>query len=187
VEEAVAETGTPDAPKDVVKKDVVPKEAAPPVQCGTETCDNILGTPAGDIMGCCSPNTKCGIIPPALANLGNACVEKNQPGNLDKACPDTSLAGLLTAPGCCTPGGICGSFIDVNVAGIVLPLGCVDPKAAGITPDGGYLNCTPTTEGGTTDAAKDTGTTDTGTTDTGTTDTGTADTGSTDAAAEGGD
>jgi hypothetical protein len=124
-----------------------PNDVRTSISCGAASCWNYSYTPIGDILACCTASGGCGVAAAGLSvtiDLGHGCVADHQPGNLDPACAATPIAnGPLVAPGCCTPGGVCGSQVDIKFAGIVLRLGCVDPIATGVVPDGGLRSCTP--------------------------------------------
>ncbi len=79
---------------------------------------------------CCTESGRCGLV---LPNIGQQCVELNQPGTLDSECPDFEGPGFRF-PGCCRPEGHCG------VLESVLPLGCIAREA--LAPDAS-ASCTP--------------------------------------------
>lgn len=61
---------------------------------------------------------------------GPACVEQDQPGELDPSCPDEWVMGM-TLKGCCTPAGLCGLNFDL------IMLGCTTMNSQGIACGGG--------------------------------------------------
>lgn len=86
---------------------------------------------------CTEEDDACGLNTTFLAAAGVAfaetCQPKNQPGELDDACPSPEPAvvpagpGMITLdpfPGCCRPSGVCGVVVNEVSAGMmVLPLG----------------------------------------------------------------
>jgi hypothetical protein len=139
------------------------------VTCGTQTCNQISNTPAGNLPACCPMGemNACGGI---LSQAGNACVTTT-PGTPDSSCP--SITSFVVLPGCCRPNGMCG------VNGSLVRLGCADPSpfgGMGNLPCGGDASRPP--DGAAPDATPgDTGTGDMGPGDTGTGDTGDTGTG----------
>jgi hypothetical protein len=115
------------------------------IQCGGDCSSARVGLIYVD--PCCSGANSdvCGIDTTYLATTGAGLVEgcepKDQPGELNEACPspDPAMIGMMGAmatldafPGCCRPNGTCGVAIDtVTAAGGLVPvadlgLGCVD-------------------------------------------------------------
>jgi len=116
--------------------------------CGTASCSGVPVPFLGELAPCCPPNTtdKCGLDVSQLVQK-QACVEKNQPGDLNSQCPDNQIQGgggvSITLQGCCKPDtNTCGYLMN-NIASFNIGLGCVDPTSVGFTPDGGVKSCTP--------------------------------------------
>lgn len=103
---------------------------------------------------CCTPEAagnECGVASGFLTLLGTdlkgACLPKNQPGELDTACPsspsksvtvNTTTVPVDGFPGCCLPSGQCGFAVNEIIAegfgSITKPnLGCVSAAAFGVT------------------------------------------------------
>jgi hypothetical protein len=125
-------------------------DTASEVECGENTCESV--TVAGGAIyvdPCCTAGDSCGVSTGFLGlivpDFPNACAPKDQPGDVDEACP--SAEGLAaTVPlggtmlevaidplvGCCRPNGTCGVVLnDVTGNAGKLPvgsfgLGCVD-------------------------------------------------------------
>ncbi|HEX3774206.1 MAG TPA: hypothetical protein VHV51_07050 [Polyangiaceae bacterium] len=114
------------------------------VSCGTATCNadtlTIPSEPPFVIPACCSDATAnaCGLDSSFLAMFGPtfavACQPVNQPGTLDKACPNSAPSPVpntsltISFPGCCRENGTCGYELD-NIGGLPnlhIGLGCVD-------------------------------------------------------------
>jgi hypothetical protein len=135
------------------------------IECA-ESCDSAaVGVAALDqlyyIEPCCAgAEEACGLDTQFLeltgATFGETCQPKNQPGELDEACPATEpatvpfgtlMAPLSPFPGCCRPSGTCG--VQVNEVVIMLgpqaapigdlELGCVD--AAPFFPEADPVPC----------------------------------------------
>ena len=71
---------------------------------------------------------KCGTdLSQYSSALTGVCLQLNQPGTLDKNCPDVAnpTQGQPDMKGCCTDEGFCGAFESF------LPLGCEYPGARG--------------------------------------------------------
>jgi hypothetical protein len=83
--------------------------------------------PQGAGTACCTEDGKCGFL---LPQFGTACVESDQPGNLDPSCPSLMFSNL-NLQGCCRPEGLCGVYEPF------FQLGCVARQA-----DAG-ISCTP--------------------------------------------
>src|SRR5690349_16428081 len=74
-----------------------------------------LGTPccatAGDVRaGAALTKGACGVDLSALFGGPSACVEFDQPGELDESCPPLEIPDAPPLPGCCTSQGFCGTF-----------------------------------------------------------------------------
>ncbi|HKY40105.1 MAG TPA: hypothetical protein VJN18_29420 [Polyangiaceae bacterium] len=123
-------------------------------ECSSESCDSAeIGIAAlGQLFyidPCCAGQNEdaCGLDTQFLASTGasfeETCQPKNQPGDVDEACPSTEsasipfgtfMAPLSPFPGCCRPSGTCG--VQVNQVVVMLgaqaasignlELGCVD-------------------------------------------------------------
>jgi hypothetical protein len=109
-------------------------EGPPTISCGDVTCDAYQPAPPNPIaQACCAGGNgdRCGLDPAPLfgPESGALCVELNQPGPLDAACPDHVAPGLpwdgATLPGCCKTGGTCGVLDDVT------GLGCIERSLFG--------------------------------------------------------
>jgi hypothetical protein len=109
-----------------------------PVPCGDEMCDGISVPLAQlEVPGCCADarTNTCGIDTSALPMMASsqglpACQPVAPAGKPDATCPSSATIPVMgipvTAPGCCTPTGVCGYDLD-RVGGFVsLGLGCVD-------------------------------------------------------------
>lgn len=116
------------------------------VTCGGDPCSSVTTLAPGVYVDPCCVDDVCGVSSQLLGALGgnfqDACQAKNQPGELDVACPDSPeqvlpVMGMsLAVPGfagCCrAETGTCGVVVDkILVGGIPLPfaspnLGCVD-------------------------------------------------------------
>jgi hypothetical protein len=122
-------------------------------QCAEESCESArvgaLGTFYYIDPCCAGAEDACGLNTQFLeltgASFGDTCQPKNQPGELDGACPATE-AGMIPVgdfsaplnpfPGCCRPNGTCG--VQVNEVVVMLgpqaspigdlELGCVDAE-----------------------------------------------------------
>jgi hypothetical protein len=108
------------------------------VPCGNEMCAGISVPLAQlEVPGCCADakTNTCGIDTSALPMMASgqglpACQPVAPAGKPDATCassPSIPVMGIpVTAPGCCTPNGVCG--YDLNRVGgfISLGLGCVD-------------------------------------------------------------
>lgn len=94
--------------------------------CGGESCPDYLVGGLLAVPACCSTNDKCGADLPAsvAATIGGVpvgCYEAGQAGNLDCDCPAYEFTNPLTQqpaafPGCCTPSGKCGYYMDTSSA-----------------------------------------------------------------------
>jgi hypothetical protein len=129
------------------------------IQCGGDCTSARAGFVYVD--PCCSAenNAVCGVDTSYLTMTGamfkQSCEPKNQPGELNPACPSsqpsmTDVMGTMVSldafPGCCRPTGTCGVTVDtVTAANGLLPvadlgLGCVD--AASFFPGMPQVPCT---------------------------------------------
>jgi hypothetical protein len=120
------------------------------VQCGGMICDSVVlpgDNPA--IPACCADNGECGLDGTQFEQYGvnfeENCQPLDQPGEVDSECPssipvDTEF-GPLDFPGCCTPAGRCGYFVQNALGLIELGLGCVDAQP--FLDAGEAASCTP--------------------------------------------
>jgi len=109
-------------------------DAAPPAPtCNPTECEGASSL-FGATPGCCTDEDRCGLDFSALGL--NECLERDAPGPVDSACPETSVFGFLNFPGCCARGGICGRQLDS-----FLPLGCLPGDVD--VPIPGFTNGTP--------------------------------------------
>jgi hypothetical protein len=98
-----------------------------PISCGDVDCPAPpLGTPccatAGDVRaGAALTKGACGVDLSALFGGPSACVEFDQPGELDESCPPLEIPDAPPLPGCCTSQGFCGTFDSF------IGLGCTTP------------------------------------------------------------
>jgi hypothetical protein len=110
-----------------------------PVACGSELCMGIAIPRTAGVQACCADEatSQCGIETSVLATFGavptRACEPRNQPGELDAACPESpaiEAGGFALAPfaGCCRKEtGTCGYQVDSLLGGaIAIGLGCID-------------------------------------------------------------
>ncbi len=84
-----------------------------------DTCEpSACGTPPAGVA-CCTTSEdvtavravaadKCGVDMTSLGFPG--CVQKDQPGVLDSACPEVPFPPGPPMPGCCTAAGVCGGM-----------------------------------------------------------------------------
>lgn len=124
------------------------------IQCGSLICDEKkLPGNYPPIPACCAANGECGLDGSQFeqygANFEEKCQPLDQPGEVDKECPtstpvDTDF-GPLSFPGCCTPAGKCGYFLDNALGLIDLGLGCVDAQP--FLDAGEPASCTPGPDG----------------------------------------
>lgn len=115
-------------------------------ECGENMCDS--AAVAGGVVNvnpCCGADDSCGLDSGFLglvgANFKDRCQVKNQPGDLDDACP--AATGLMVPfqganialdafAGCCRPNGTCGVVVNAVTSGngkvplAGFGLGCVD-------------------------------------------------------------
>ena len=131
------------------------------VPCGYQMCKGVsIQLAQLEVPGCCADakTSTCGLDTTALPAMASgqglpACQPVAPAGKPDVTCADSPaipvMGASVTAPGCCTPSGVCG--YDLNRVGgfISLGLGCVDstpfndggtPVACGVntaTGDGG--------------------------------------------------
>jgi len=115
------------------------------IQCGGD-CTSARAVVYVD--PCCTADNTCGVDTTYLTMTGamfkQSCEPKNQPGELNEACPKPAasminvmgtMVSLDALPGCCRPNGTCGVSVNVvTAAGGLLPvadlgLGCVDPES----------------------------------------------------------
>lgn len=122
-----------------------------PVTCGGVECttDSIND----DVTLCCTDfgsgvagdefeargraNDLCGLNIPSIPG---ACIEIDQPGDVDDRCPDISYGwGEVVQKGCCTEAGLCGGFDDLvegNGLGCTYPTnGAVGAESIPCDPD----------------------------------------------------
>jgi hypothetical protein len=135
------------------------------VECGADMCASVAVGPVF-VEPCCAAEG-CGLETEFLALVGAAfaesCQPRNQPGNLDRACPTSSASSIpfdtggqtIMVPisgfaGCCREGGTCGVVVDDvrspllgNLA--TVGLGCVD--AAPFFPGAAPAACGPASGG----------------------------------------
>jgi hypothetical protein len=119
-----------------------------PVPCGNEVCTGIsIPLAQLEVPGCCADakTNTCGVDTSALPMMASgqglpACQPVAPAGKPDVTCPSSATIPVMgipvTAPGCCTPTGVCGYDLD-RIGGFVsLGLGCVDatPFMDGGTP-----------------------------------------------------
>jgi hypothetical protein len=115
---------------------------APTVECGGGTCEGIMVPVLNIPIPPCCPNGEsdpaCGLDTSLLSQVGVAfdppCQAKNQPGDLDTACPDSPPIENPSIPipippfkGCCrAETSTCGYMVN-DIAGFLnLEMGCVD-------------------------------------------------------------
>lgn len=103
--------------------------------CGASTCDDTSLAGFITLPGCCplnAPTDKCGLDLTAVAQLigvSLGCVELNQPGDPDAACPDQTISAMgqmVTLPGCCRPDMVCGNVVDFTAVAPGTSFGCVN-------------------------------------------------------------
>ncbi len=128
------------------------------VPCGDQTCKGVsIPLAQLEVPGCCADakTNTCGLDTTALPVMASgqglpACQPVGPAGKPDVTCASSPAIPVMgtsvSAPGCCTPSGVCG--YDLNRVGgfISLGLGCVDstPFADGGTP----VACGPSTATG---------------------------------------
>lgn len=108
------------------------------IRCGANTCEP---QPIFDevIAACCAADEQCGLDSSFLASFGptfdETCQPRDQPGELDSACPDSVAvevpdAGFpITFKGCCRSDvGRCGYMVDRLLGLVEIGLGCVDSE-----------------------------------------------------------
>lgn len=120
------------------------------IECGGDDCAS-TGTllPTLYINPCCTAGANtCGVDSGFLTllgtNLNGACLPKDQPGELDSACPDSEetsvpfngqMVGVEGFKGCCRPNNTCGFLVDAIATDLGVftspELGCVDSAALG--------------------------------------------------------
>jgi hypothetical protein len=121
--------------------------APDPVECGTTMCEPlVLPIPgAPPVEACCTADGGCGLDSTVLEAFGptfeERCQARDQPGELDENCPNSTSAmvegGLnIEFPGCCRADGRCGYMLDTLFGVYPIGLGCVDsePFLEGGTP-----------------------------------------------------
>jgi hypothetical protein len=129
------------------------KKQGDSIECGGMICDPvILGTMYPPIPPCCASNGGCGLNGAQFEMYGavfeEQCQPLNQPGEVDSECPSSTPVatdfGPLDFPGCCTPAGRCGYYVQNAFTVIEIGLGCVDAQPfldagepASCTPGGG--------------------------------------------------
>lgn len=112
--------------------EAVPPEAPELTTCGEATCRDVL---VGDMVvpPCCPEGSsdRCGLdlsLVSGFMPVVDECVEIDQPGNLDSACPGVLFddpTERRDLPGCCTPEGTCGVWADLS---LLADFGCVEPS-----------------------------------------------------------
>jgi hypothetical protein len=128
-----------------------------PVPCGDEMCAGISVPLAQlEVPGCCADakTNTCGIDTSALPAMASgqglpACQPVAPAGKPDATCPSSASIQVMgiavTAPGCCTPTGVCGYDLDRVGGFISLGLGCLDSTSFA---DGGTpVTCGPNAAG----------------------------------------
>ena len=131
------------------------------VSCGATVCEpqEILGEV---IPACCTADDQCGLDSSFLSSFGptfdEPCQARDQPGELDPACPvsvavEVPDSGLpITFQGCCRPDvGRCGYMVDSLFGVFEIGLGCVDSQP--FLDGGTAMACDPSAPGGTGGAA----------------------------------
>jgi hypothetical protein len=98
--------------------------------CGHSRCTNhpLMSSGVQFLNGyaCCAdaPHSICGAVIPAFVLTPplqlDSCIPLNQPGRQDNSCPPVTLPVLGTLPGCCRPGGSCGSYESTIGIGCIL-------------------------------------------------------------------
>lgn len=122
-----------------------------PISCGDVDCPAPpWGAPccvsAADVEASAGLNEgACGVDLSPVFGGPSACVEFNQPGELDESCPDMEIPDAPSSPGCCTTHGLCGtvdSFTGLGCVttppefgGVLIPCGG-DAGDAGSTSEG---------------------------------------------------
>jgi len=109
-----------------------------PVDCSGLSCQP-LELPFGypPVAACCAEDGRCGLDASFLADYGASfevtCQARDQPGELDAACPNSEpvpVPGVnlsVTFEGCCRgETGTCGYLFDRAGGLIEIGLGCVD-------------------------------------------------------------
>jgi para-nitrobenzyl esterase len=109
-----------------------------PVVCGGSTCKSSFAPACCTAPGTGEPGhaleltgraaDRCGTdLSQFSPELDGVCLQLNQPGRLDPACPDVpnAVAGQPAQKGCCTDEGFCGAYEGS------LPLGCFYGGARG--------------------------------------------------------
>ncbi|MEP7127106.1 MAG: hypothetical protein ABJE95_39600 [Byssovorax sp.] len=105
------------------------------LECGASACADasILGfvtLPACCPMG--APPDKCGLDLSGVAQfigVSLGCVELNQAGDADAACPDKTISAMgqmVNLPGCCRPDMLCGNVVDLSQVAPGVSFGCVN-------------------------------------------------------------
>jgi hypothetical protein len=111
-----------------------------PIECSGLSCEPlVLPGNFPPVAACCAEAGQCGLDASFLAdngaNVTEFCQAREQPGDVDPACPasvpvaapNTSL--MLTFKGCCrAETGTCGYLFDRvgGLVGLEIGLGCVD-------------------------------------------------------------
>jgi len=144
---AVTGCGDDEKPKEESRGDTV--------ECGGLVCEPVILTDAyPPIEACCTSNDQCGLDGSQFEDYGavfaEQCQPRNQPGDVDDECPASTPVetdfGPLFFPGCCTPAGRCGYYVERAFMIFELGLGCVD--AAPFLDAGTPASCTPGPDGG---------------------------------------
>lgn len=96
-----------------------------PISCGDVDCPAPpWGTPccvtAADVEASAGLNEgACGVDLSPVFGGQSACVEFNQPGELDESCPPMEIPDAPSSPGCCTSHGLCGTVDSFTGLGCV--------------------------------------------------------------------
>lgn len=109
-----------------------------PVPCGVELCQPLVFGPLPPAPACCADESEslCGLDTSLLASFSAVptrdCEPFEQPGPLDRGCPESAPfdtgSGIQVPPfaGCCSETtGACGYFVD-RVLLFPIGLGCID-------------------------------------------------------------
>lgn len=117
--------------------------------CGASDCADVDVLGFITLPGCCpegSASDKCGLDCTQIRQflmLPLGCVELDQAGDLDAACPDQTIDAMgqtFVLPGCCRPDMKCGNIVDLSVVAPGVSFGCVDSTPfldGGMTPSCG--------------------------------------------------
>jgi hypothetical protein len=117
-------------------------DAGSALVCGGERCSPRVVTLLATFEPCCSDDDRCGFISPPPTGTGK-CVATHNPGAIDPSCPAIARP-YSSFPGCCTPNGTCGAWVN-DILGYTLDYGCTvtDPAYAIPTP---ATACAPSTD-----------------------------------------